>query len=104
MDTTGAIYFTGDAQWDKGDLLFLRDAFARGMSIRDLAGFLNRSEDEVRQKAGSRGHDPFSSSDASLSERHRCSTEYKSTFSAGSPAARAKRRASAARLRHSDLS
>jgi len=59
MDTTGAIYFTGDARWDKGDLLFLRDAFARGMSIQDLAGFLNRSEDEVRQQAGSRGHDPF---------------------------------------------
>jgi hypothetical protein len=59
MDTTGAIYFTGDAQWDKADLLFLRDVFARGMSIPDLAGFLNRSEDEVRQQVGSRGYDPI---------------------------------------------
>jgi hypothetical protein len=83
MDTTSrAIFLTGDTRWDKEDLLFLRDAFARGMSIQDLAGFLNRSEDEVRQQAGSRCHDSISSSGDSPSKRHRRSTENKSAFSA----------------------
>jgi hypothetical protein len=43
--------------WDRLDLFFLSDALARGMSIKDLAGFLNRSEDEVRQQATSRRSD-----------------------------------------------
>jgi hypothetical protein len=34
----------------------------RGYAMQDLAGFLNRSEDEVRQQAGSRCHDSISSS------------------------------------------
>ena len=92
-----------DAVEQVGPVL-LRDALARGMSMQDLAGFLNRSEDEVRQQAGSRCHDSISSSGDSPSKRHRRSTENKSAFSAGSPSSRAKRRASAARLRHSDLS
>jgi hypothetical protein len=103
METTRANVSAG-MPWERADLFFLRDAFERGMSIQDLAGFLNRSEDEIRQQAGSRLHDRSSSSDGSPSERHRRSTENKSAFSAPSPVSRAKRRASAARLRHSDLS
>jgi hypothetical protein len=37
--------------WNRADLFFLRDGLARGMSIQELAGFLNRSEDDVRQRA-----------------------------------------------------
>jgi hypothetical protein len=88
--------------WDRLDLFFLSDALARRMPIKDLAGFLNGSEEEVRERASLRGQD-FCSSD-SASESHRHSTENKSTFSAASAAPRAKRRTSAARLRHSDLS
>jgi hypothetical protein len=84
--------------WDRPDLFFLSDALARGMSIKGLAGFLNRSEDEIRQQASSRGHESFSSSDSASESQNR------SIFSAASPDSRAKRRTSAARLRHSDLS
>jgi hypothetical protein len=37
--------------WLRADLLFLRDALARGMSYAEVAGFLGRPEEEVRQKA-----------------------------------------------------
>ena len=37
--------------WEKADLFFMIDALARGMSIAEVAAFLNRSEDEVRQRA-----------------------------------------------------
>jgi len=37
--------------WEKADLFFLIDALARGMSIAEVAAFLNRSEEEVRQRA-----------------------------------------------------
>jgi hypothetical protein len=104
MDTTRANFSEGGTPWERADLFFLCDALARGMSIQDLAGFLNRSMDEVRQQAASHCHDSISSSDGSASKRHRRSTENKSAFSAGSPVSPAKRRASAARLRHSDLS
>jgi hypothetical protein len=103
METTRA-NFSADMLWTRADLFFLSDALARGMSIQELAGFLNRSEDEVRQQAGLRRHESISSCDGSARERHRRSTENKSTFSAGLPVSRAKRRTSAARLRHSDLS
>jgi hypothetical protein len=96
--------FSAGMPWNRADLFFLRDAFARGMSIQELAGFLSRTEDEVKRQAASRRHDPSSSSGGSPRERHRRSTENKSAFSAVSPVSRAKRRASAARLRHSDLS
>jgi hypothetical protein len=102
MQTTRANFSTG-MPWNRSDLFFLSDALARGMSIKELAGFLNRSEDEVRQQASSRRHESISFSN-SASEIHCRSTENKSTFSAESPVSRAKRRASTARLRHSDLS
>jgi hypothetical protein len=104
MVATRANFSAGGTPWERADLFFLCDALLRGMSIQDLAGFLNRSVDEVRQQAASHCHDPISSSDGSASKRHRSSTENKSAFSAGSPVSRAKRRASAARFRHSDLS
>ena len=103
METTRA-NFSAEMLWTRADLFFLSDALARGMSIQELAGFLNRSEDEVRQQAGLRRHESISSSDGSARERHRRSTENKSTFSAGLPVSRAKRRTSAARFKHSDLS
>jgi len=33
--------------WSKGDLHFLRDALARGMSVKEVAGFLGRTDEEV---------------------------------------------------------
>jgi hypothetical protein len=36
--------------WSKGDVFFLVDALARGMSFADVAGFLCRTEHEVRHK------------------------------------------------------
>jgi hypothetical protein len=38
--------------WDKADLFFLADALKRGMSIEEIARFLNRSEEEVKRRAG----------------------------------------------------
>jgi hypothetical protein len=37
--------------WANADLFFLKDALARGMSFFQVAGFLCRSVDEVREKA-----------------------------------------------------
>jgi hypothetical protein len=37
--------------WTSADLLFLTDALKRGMSFSEVAGFLRRTEDEVREKA-----------------------------------------------------
>jgi hypothetical protein len=37
--------------WAKADLLFLEDALRRGISAKDVAGFLGRTADEVRAKA-----------------------------------------------------
>ena len=103
VETTRANFSAG-MPWNRSDLFFLTDALARGMSIQELAGFLNRTEDEIRQQARWRRHDPISSCEGSPSERHRRSTENKSAFSDESTVFRAKRRASAAHLRHSDLS
>jgi hypothetical protein len=38
--------------WTKSDLLFLKNALEHGMSFVEVAGFLRRREDEVREKAG----------------------------------------------------
>ena len=40
-----------DEWWSPSDLLFLKDALARGMTYAEAAGFLSRDEDEVRKKA-----------------------------------------------------
>ncbi|MEA2969563.1 MAG: hypothetical protein QOE78_2824, partial [Alphaproteobacteria bacterium] len=69
MDTTRANFSEGGTPWERADLFFLCDALARGMSIQDLAGFLNRSMDEVRQQAASHCHDSISSSDDSPNKR-----------------------------------
>ena len=37
--------------WDKADLFFLADAIKRGLSIEEVARFLNRSQEEVRRRA-----------------------------------------------------
>jgi hypothetical protein len=37
--------------WSQADLFFLGDALRRGLSLAQVAGFLGRTEDEVRQKA-----------------------------------------------------
>ena len=37
--------------WSKQDLLFLRDSLQRGRSFAEIAGFLRRDENDVREKA-----------------------------------------------------
>jgi hypothetical protein len=37
--------------WPKSDLLFLKLSLRNGMPIAEVAGFLARSEDEVREKS-----------------------------------------------------
>jgi hypothetical protein len=37
--------------WDRADLFFLADAIARGMSIAEVAAFLGRTEEEVRERS-----------------------------------------------------
>jgi hypothetical protein len=37
--------------WDTADLFFLSDTLRRGMPLCRVAGFLSRSESEVRAKA-----------------------------------------------------
>ena len=39
--------------WPREDLLFLKDSLERGMSLVEIAGFLGRTADEVREKAKS---------------------------------------------------
>jgi hypothetical protein len=38
-------------RWMNGDLFFLRNSLEHGMSFAEVAGFLRRTEDEVREKA-----------------------------------------------------
>jgi hypothetical protein len=40
-----------DEWWPPSDLFFLQDALLRGMTLAEVAGFLSRAEDEVRNKA-----------------------------------------------------
>ena len=79
---------------DRADRFFLQDGLARGMSIANLADFLNRSENEIKSYL------TRSSASVALRARdsHPCSTLKRSTFSSGSSVSLAKRRASAARL------
>jgi hypothetical protein len=42
--------------WSKADLHFLSDAVARGMSLAEVAGFLGRTEDEIRAKITATQH------------------------------------------------
>ena len=37
--------------WARADLLFLEHSLRRGMSLVEIAGFLGRTADEVREKA-----------------------------------------------------
>ena len=37
--------------WARADLFFLEDSLQRGMSLVEIAGFLDRTADEVREKA-----------------------------------------------------
>ena len=46
MKTSNAI-----AAWNKADLIFLMDALKRGVAEADVAKFLGRSADEVRDRA-----------------------------------------------------
>jgi hypothetical protein len=39
------------APWSRADVFFLIDAHERGMSLADIAAFLGRTEDEVREKS-----------------------------------------------------
>ena len=37
--------------WARADLFFLEDSLQRGMSLAEIARFLSRTADEVREKA-----------------------------------------------------
>ena len=39
--------------WARADLFFLKDSLERGMSLAEIAGFLRRTADQVREKAKS---------------------------------------------------
>ena len=43
-------HHVGEA-WAQTDLFFLVDALARGMSIAEVAAFLGRTEEEVREQS-----------------------------------------------------
>jgi hypothetical protein len=47
----GSPSFGWGARWSTADLLFLRDTLRRGLSFAEVANFLGRTEDEVREKA-----------------------------------------------------
>jgi hypothetical protein len=40
-----------EVPWEKSDLFFLRSAIEGGMSFARIAGFLDRTETEVREKS-----------------------------------------------------
>jgi hypothetical protein len=40
-----------EVPWEKSDLFFLRDAVQRGVPYAKIAGFLGRTEAEVREKS-----------------------------------------------------
>jgi hypothetical protein len=42
--------------WEQADLFFLVDALARGMSIAEVAAFLGRTEEEVREQSKATKH------------------------------------------------
>jgi hypothetical protein len=44
--------YHSDSEWDKADLFFLSNSLRCGMPLIRVAGFLSRSESEVRAKAG----------------------------------------------------
>jgi hypothetical protein len=41
-----------EASWPRADLFFMKDALDRGMSSAEVAGFLGRTEEEVREQSG----------------------------------------------------
>jgi hypothetical protein len=42
---------TEEAGWPRADLFFMKDALDRGMSYAEVAGFLSRTEEEVREQS-----------------------------------------------------
>jgi hypothetical protein len=51
MDQRTPTQFRVQQAWPKSDLLFLSLSLRNGMPIAEVAGFLARSEDEVREKS-----------------------------------------------------
>ena len=47
----GSQWSRADQPWARADLFFLADAVAHGIPFADVAGFLGRTEIEVRQKS-----------------------------------------------------
>ena len=50
------VHFTAEP-WPKPDLFFLDNALRHGMSVEEVAGFLGKGADEVREKANLLGLD-----------------------------------------------
>ena len=44
--------------WTNADSFFLADALARGMSIAEVAAFLGRTEEEVREQSKATKYSP----------------------------------------------
>jgi hypothetical protein len=51
LTNNGSQWPAADEHWAKADLFFLADALAHGMPFADVAGFLGRTEIEVREKS-----------------------------------------------------
>jgi len=48
---TGVVMNDMGKPWARADLFFLKASLERGMSLAEIAGFLRRTADEVREKA-----------------------------------------------------
>ena len=42
---------TEQARWPRADLFFMKDALDHGISYAEVAGFLSRTEEEVREES-----------------------------------------------------
>jgi hypothetical protein len=49
--TDGRYSYRWSARWVSADLFFLRNSLEHGMSFAEVAGFLRKTADEVREKA-----------------------------------------------------
>lgn len=55
QDTSGLDMESSDLEWTNADLFFLVDTLRHGIPVDRVAGFLNRSETEVRASTGTQG-------------------------------------------------
>jgi hypothetical protein len=51
MKEGSTMNYRSGAVWSSADILFLKDQLGRGMTVEQLAGFLNKPLEEIRMKA-----------------------------------------------------